>query len=178
MQGNMQRNVIILGSYEGFWDLFVCLYVCVCVCVCACVWDSCCSQWYNLFIPLNLISLCVRALSRSHALSLSLSPCYSITRLQDALTLSPFSSPRCRWRSAERPGSVSRLHYVLLKHDSGAHSHKRLANTHTLRNTEPTRGSDKMWIISHPTGAVSQTKGQHMHALHTYMHIHVRSCVG
>lgn len=54
---------------------------------CCCVQGVCCSQWYNLFIPLNLISLTL-----ARALVRSLSRRYSITRLQDAVTLSPFSS--------------------------------------------------------------------------------------
>lgn len=82
------RDFLLINSHPGW------IYQC---CFSYCVWDSCCSQWYNLFVPLNLISLCcARALSRSDARSLSLflslSPRYSITRLQDALTLSPFSS--------------------------------------------------------------------------------------
>lgn len=63
-----------------------------------CVQGVCCSQWYNLFIPLNLISL---TLARALALSPLLN--HQITGCSHSLAL---FIPRCRWRSAERPGST------------------------------------------------------------------------
>lgn len=137
-----------------------------------------CSQWYNLFFPLNLISL-----SLSRSLSPFLTPCYSITRLQDALTLSPFSSyaavSKGVWKSSAQQDALCSAQTRQCASDA-AHSHKR-GKTCTcgsaLQNTEPTRGSDKMWIISNPAGSPEQTKGAAHACIHTYMHIHLHSCV-
>lgn len=105
------------------------------------------------------------ALTLSHSLSTLLN--HQITGCSHSLTL---FIPTLPVKECGKAG-LSRLHYVLLRHGSSAsdaaHSHKRLQTRtcgRAVPNTEPTQGSDKMWLISHPTGAVSQTKGQHMHA--------------
>ena len=69
--------------------------------LCVCVWDSCCSQWYNLFIPLNLISLRVR-----HSLALTLPlphVTHQITGCSHSLTLFILRHQR---RSVERQHSA------------------------------------------------------------------------
>lgn len=85
---------------------------------CCCVQGVCCSQWYNLFIPLNLISL---TLARALALSPLLN--HQITGRCHSLTL---FIPRCRWTSAERPGSAG---CALLCPDAAAVRTSLLINT-------------------------------------------------
>lgn len=65
--------------------------------------------------------------------------------------------------------------------DAAAHSHKRV-RTRTLRQRSPkhwthTGGSDKMWIISHPTSTVGQTKGTTHACIHTYICTHAYTCM-
>lgn len=116
-----------------------------------------------------------------HSLTLTLAPSLSLHVTQSPdyrmLSLSHPFHPTLSVKECGKAG-LSRLHYVLLRRGSSAsdaaHSHKR-AQTRTcgsaLQKTEATRGSDKMWIISLPTGADRQTKGQHMHAYtHIYAH--------
>lgn len=166
------RDFLLINSHPGW------IYQCCCPC---CEWDSCCSQWYNLFVPLNLISLrCVHSLALTPvpSLSLSLSPRYSITRLQDALTLSPFSSyavsegvwkARAQqaalysvqtWQQCERRCSFTQKR--------PKHAHAALSTTLSLGNL----GADKMWIISDPVTTVRQIKEPHVYA-HTRMLKHM-----
>lgn len=120
----------------------------------------------------SFLSVCV------HSLALTLSPSLHVTQSPDygMLSLSHPFHPTLSVKACGKAG-LSRLHYVALRHGSSAsdaaHSHKRV-QTRTcgsaLQHTEPTQGSDKMWLISHPKATVWQTKGPHMHA---YTHIRI-----
>lgn len=141
---------------------------------CCCVQGVCCSQWYNLFIPLNLISL-----TRSCARSLA------VTQSPDYRTLSlshPFH-PTLPVNERGKAG-LSRLRSALPRRGSSAnvaaHSHKRVQTRtfgSSLRNTEPAQAWHKMWIISRPTGCVRQTKRGLRACTHAYARIHTRSGV-